>query len=29
MQNILLFRELQFPLKEIKAILDSPDFGKK
>ncbi|MDE5995208.1 MAG: MerR family transcriptional regulator [Oscillospiraceae bacterium] len=27
LQNILLFRELQFPLKEIKAILDSPDFN--
>lgn len=26
LQNILLFRELQFPLKEIKAILDSPSF---
>lgn len=26
LQNILLFRELQFPLKEIKTILDSPDF---
>lgn len=26
LQIILLFRELQFPLKEIKAILDSPDF---
>ena len=26
LQSILLFRELQFPLKEIKAILDSPDF---
>ncbi|MDE6149502.1 MAG: MerR family transcriptional regulator [Ruminococcus sp.] len=26
LQNILLFRELQFPLKEIKSILDSPDF---
>lgn len=26
LQNILLFRELQFPLKEIKAILDNPDF---
>ncbi len=26
LQNILLFRELQFPLKEIKAILDSPGF---
>ena len=27
LQNILLFRELQFPLKEIKVILDSPDFN--
>ena len=26
LQHILLFRELQFPLKDIKAILDSPDF---
>ena len=26
LQSILLFRELQFPLKQIKAILDSPDF---
>lgn len=26
LQSILLFRELKFPLKEIKAILDSPDF---
>lgn len=26
LQNILLFRELEFPLKEIKAILDSPMF---
>lgn len=26
LQNILVFRELQFPLKEIKVILDSPDF---
>ena len=26
LQTILLFRELQFPLKEIKVILDSPDF---
>lgn len=26
LQNILLFRELQFPLKKIKEILDSPDF---
>ena len=27
LQQILLFKELQFTLKEIKAILDSPDFG--
>lgn len=26
LHSILLFRELRFPLKEIKAILDSPDF---
>lgn len=26
LQSILLFRQLQFPLKEIKAILDSPSF---
>ena len=26
LQNILLFRELQFPLKEIREILDDPDF---
>lgn len=26
LQSILLFRELAFPLKEIKKILDSPDF---
>ncbi len=26
LQSILLFRELQFPLKEIKAILDNPNF---
>ncbi len=26
LQNILLFRELEFPLKEIKVILNSPDF---
>lgn len=26
LQSILLFRELQFPLKEIKAILDSPNY---
>lgn len=29
LQNILFFRELQFPLKEIKAILDDPDFDPK
>ena len=28
LQQILLFRELQFPLKEIKEILDSPNFDK-
>lgn len=27
LQSILIFRELQFPLKEIKAILDSPTFN--
>ena len=26
LQSILLFRELQFPLKEIKTILDSTNF---
>ena len=26
LQSILLFRELEFPLQEIKRILDSPDF---
>ena len=26
LQNILLFRELEFPLQEIKRILDSPNF---
>lgn len=26
LQSILFFRELQFPLKDIKAILDSPDY---
>ncbi len=26
LQNILMFRELQFPLKEIRQILDSPTF---
>ncbi len=28
LQQILLFRELEFPLKEIKKILDSPNFDK-
>lgn len=29
LQNILMFRELQFPLKDIKAILDNPAFDSK
>lgn len=29
LQSILLFRELQFPLKEIKQLLDSPGFDPK
>lgn len=29
LQTILLFRELQFSLKEIKSILDSPDFNRE
>lgn len=29
LQNILLFRELQFPIKEIKIILDSPEFNSQ
>ncbi len=28
LQQILLFRELEFPLREIKRILDSPDFDR-
>lgn len=28
LQLILLFRELEFPLKDIKGILDSPDFDR-
>ena len=28
LQHIMLFRELEFPLKEIKAILDSSDFDR-
>lgn len=29
LQSILMFRELQFPLKEIRAILDSPGYDPK
>lgn len=29
LQQILLFRELEFPLKEIRAILDRPDFDRE
>ena len=29
LQTILLFRELQFPLKQIRSILDSPDFDPR
>ena len=29
LQTILLFRELEFPLKEIKQILDSPGFDRQ
>lgn len=29
LHSILLFRELRFPLKEIKTILDNPDFDTK
>ena len=28
LQQILLFRELEFPLKDIKQIIESPDFNK-
>ena len=28
LQHILLFRELEFPLKEIKKMLDSPNFDR-
>ena len=28
LQSILLFRELEFPLKEIKIILENPEFDK-
>lgn len=29
LQQILLFRQLEFPLKEIKGIIDSPDFNRE
>ena len=29
LQTILLFRELEFPLKEIKEIIESPGFDRK
>ena len=29
LQQILLFKELEFPLKEIKGIIDAPDFNRK
>ena len=29
LQQILLFRELEFPLKEIKEIVTRPDFDKQ
>ncbi len=28
LQQILLFKELEFPLKEIKAIIDAPNFDR-
>jgi len=28
LQQILLFKELEFPLKEIKGIIDAPDFDR-
>ena len=28
LQQILLFKELEFPLKEIKEIIDAPDFDR-
>ena len=28
LQQILLFKELEFPLKEIKAIIDAPNYDK-
>ncbi len=29
LQQILLFKELEFPLKEIKTIIDAPNFDRK
>ena len=29
LQQIMLFRELEFPLKEIKGIIDNPDFNRE
>ena len=29
LQQILLFRELEFPLKEIKEMMDAPGFDRK
>ena len=28
LQEILLFRELEFPLKKIKELMDSPDYDR-
>ena len=29
LQTVLLFRELEFPLKEIKKIVENPDFDRE
>jgi DNA-binding transcriptional MerR regulator len=29
LQQILLFRELEFPLSDIRAVLEAPDFDRK
>lgn len=29
LQQILLFKELEFPLKDIKRIMENPNFNKK
>ena len=29
LQSILFFRELEFPLKDIREIMESPDFDRK